>query len=182
MGWSYGGAIALVVAVQHPELIKSLFLHEPAGIASFVTDAVDAKAAGEDRREMVASAAGANKAGDTAGAVRFFFDGVNGQPGIFEALPLDARAVMLDNARTIPLLFSSPPPPALSCDELGKIKVRVAVAKGELTRTFYRIVADTASRCIPGSRLVVVSQARHGAPALTPVAFNDALLDFLKGN
>ena len=89
---------------------------------------------------------------------------------------------MLDNARTIPLLFSSPPPPALSCDELGQIKVRVAVAKGELTRTFYRIVADTASRCIPGSRLVVVSQARHGAPALTPAAFNDALLGFLKDN
>ena len=83
MGWSYGGAIALVVAVQHPELVKSMFLHEPAGIASFVTDPADVKAAGEDRREMIAPAAGANKAGDSAGAVRFFFDGVNGQPGSF---------------------------------------------------------------------------------------------------
>ncbi len=86
VGWSYGGAIALALAVQHPELVKSLFLHEPS-LATFVTDPADVKAAGEDRRDMTAPAAGASKAGDTAGAVRLFFDGVNGQPGIFETLP-----------------------------------------------------------------------------------------------
>jgi pimeloyl-ACP methyl ester carboxylesterase len=182
VGWSYGGAIALALAVQHPELLKSLFLHEPAGIASFVTDPADAKAAGEDRREMVGPASGASKAGDTAGAVRLFFDGVNGRPGIFETLPAATRSMCLDNARTIPLQFGAPPPPALSCAQLGQIKVPVTVAKGELTRTTFRILADTASRCMPGSRLVVVSQGRHAAPALTPAAFNDALLDFLKDN
>lgn len=52
VGWSYGGAIALTLAVQHPELVKSLFVFEP-GIATFVTDPVDAKAAAEDRQEMV---------------------------------------------------------------------------------------------------------------------------------
>jgi pimeloyl-ACP methyl ester carboxylesterase len=182
VGWSYGGAIALALAVQHPELLKSLFLHEPAGIGSFVTDPADAKAAGEDRREMVGPAAGASKAGDTAGAVRLFFDGVNGQPGTFETLPPAARSIFLDNARTIPLHFGAPPPPALSCAQLGQIKVPVTVAKGELTRASFRIPADTASRCMPGSRLVVVSQGRHAAPALTPAAFNEALLDFLKNN
>jgi hypothetical protein len=35
---------------------------------------------------------------------------------------------------------------------------------------------------MPGSRLVVVSQGRHSAPALTPAAFNDAMVDFLKDN
>jgi pimeloyl-ACP methyl ester carboxylesterase len=182
VGWSYGGAIALALVVQHPELLKSMFLHEPAGIASFVTDPADAKAAGEDRREMVGPAAGASKAGDTAGAVRLFFDGVNGQPGIFETLLPAARSMFLDNARTIPLQFGAPPPPALSCAQLGQIKVPVTVAKGELTRASFRILADTASRCIPGSRLVVVPQGRHAAPALTPAAFNDAMLDFLKDN
>src|SRR5206468_10206580 len=71
VGWSYGGAIALALAVQHPKLLKTLFLHEPAGIASFVTDPADAKAASEDRSAMV-GASGASKAGDTAGAVRLF--------------------------------------------------------------------------------------------------------------
>ena len=180
VGWSYGGAIALALAVQHPELVKSLFLHEPAGLAGFVTDPADAKAAGDDRREIVTPAASASKAGETATAVRLFFDGVNGQPGIFETLPSGPQAMFLDNARTIPLQFAAPPPPAISCADLGQIKVPVAVSKGELTRPSYRILADTASRCIPGSRLVVIPGGRHAAPALTPAAFNEALLSFLR--
>ena len=182
VGWSYGGAIALLLAVQHPELVKSLFVHEPAGIATFVTDAADAKILGEDRRDIVAPAASASKVGDTAGAVRLFFDGVNGQPGIFETLPSAARSMLLDNARTIPLLFAAPPPPAISCAQLGQIKVPVVIAKGELTRPSYRILADTASRCIPGSRLAVVSQGRHAAPSVSPAAFNEVLLGFLKNS
>jgi pimeloyl-ACP methyl ester carboxylesterase len=179
VGWSYGGAIALALAVQHPELVKSLFLHEPS-LATFVTDPADVKAAGEDRRDMTASAAGASKAGDTPGAVRLFFDGVNGQPGIFETLPPSAQSMFLDNARTIPLLFAAPPPPAISCAQLGQITMPVTISKGELTRVSYQILADTASRCIPGSRLVIVPQGRHAAPAVIPAVFNEALLGFLK--
>jgi len=110
VGWSYGNGIALLLAVQHPELVKSLFVHEPGGIATFVTDAADVKAAGEDRRDMVTPAASASKAGDTAGAVRLFYDGVTGQPGSFETLSPAVRSMLLDNARTIPLLFAAPPP------------------------------------------------------------------------
>jgi len=159
-----------------------VFVHEPAGVMTFVTDPSDVKSAGDDRREMVAPAVSANKAGDTAGALRLFFDGVNGQSGIFDMLSPAARSGLLDNARTIPLHFGAPPPPALSCAQLGQIKVPVTVAKGELTRASFRIPADTASRCMPGSRLVVVSQGRHSAAALTPAAFNEALLEFLKNN
>jgi pimeloyl-ACP methyl ester carboxylesterase len=182
VGWSYGGGIALLLAVQHPELVKSLFVHEPGGIATFVTDAADVKAAGEDRRDMVTPAASASKAGDTAGAVRLFYDGVTGQPGSFETLPPAVRSMHLDNARTMPLLFAAPPPPAISCAQLGQIKVPVAIAKGELARPAFRIPADTASRCIPGSRLAVVLQGRHTAPATSPAAFNEVLLGFLKNN
>jgi pimeloyl-ACP methyl ester carboxylesterase len=179
VGWSYGGAIALTLAVQQPALIKSLFLHEPAGVASFVTDPAEVKAAGDDRRQIVSPAASATKAGDTATAVRLFFDGVNGQSGIFETLPPGPQAMFLDNARTIPLLFAAPPPPAIGCADLGQIKVPVVVAKGELTRSSYRIVAEAASRCIPGARLIVIPGGRHAAPALTPAPFNEALLSFL---
>jgi pimeloyl-ACP methyl ester carboxylesterase len=179
VGWSYGGSIALALAVQHPELLKSLFLHEPGAIASFVTDPADAKAVGEDRREIVGPASGASKAGDTAGAVRLFFDGVNSQPGLFETLPRQrGRYSLTTRARFHS--SSAPPPPALSCAQLGQIKVPVAIAKGELTRPSFRILADTASRCIPGSRLAV--QGRQTAPATSPAAFNEVLLGFLKNN
>ena len=181
VGWSYGGAISLVLVVQHPELVKSLFLFEP-GFTTFITDPADAKVAGADRQELVAPAALASEAGDTAAAVRPFTDGVLSQPGAFDKLPASARSMLLDNARTVPLQLGAPAPPQISCDQLGQIRVPVAIANGELTRPCFRIPADAASRCILGSRRIVIPKGRHNSPIEFPSAFNEALLGFLKDN
>jgi hypothetical protein len=53
------------------------------------------------------------------------------------------------------------------------------VVREALTAPFFRIIADTASHCIPGSRLIVVPNTRHLWPAQEPAAFNRTLLDFL---
>lgn len=181
VGWSYGGAISLALIVQHPELVKSLFLFEP-GLTTFITDPTDAKVVGDDRQELVAPAAVASKAGDTAAAVRLFTDGVLSQPGAFDKLPPTVRSMLLDNARTVPLHLGAPAFPQISCDQLGQIRVPVAIAKGELTRSCFRIPADTANRCIPGSRRIVIPKGRHNAPTEAPSAFNEALLGFLNDN
>ena len=60
-----GGAIGILLAVHHPEWVKSLFVFEP-GLATFVTDPADAQLAGEDRKDMRAQATMAADAGDTA--------------------------------------------------------------------------------------------------------------------
>jgi pimeloyl-ACP methyl ester carboxylesterase len=181
VGWSYGGAIAIVLAVHHPEWVKSLFVYEP-GLATFVTDPADAQVAAEDRKDMRAPATLAAKAGDTDTAVRLLFDGLTGQPGTFDRLAPDIRASLLDSARTLPLALVAPalPPPPITCAQLGQIMVPVAIARGELARPFYRIAAETAHRCIPQSRLIVVRGGGHLTPAEQASAFNEALLSFLK--
>jgi pimeloyl-ACP methyl ester carboxylesterase len=108
VGWSYSGPIALLIAVQHPELGRSLFLDEPSTLA-LVTDPGDLKIATEDRRAIVSPATAAVKAGDTAGPVKSLFNGVNGQPDLFDTVPPAIRAMLLDNARTLPLSFAAPP-------------------------------------------------------------------------
>ena len=178
VGWSYGGAIGILLAVHHPEWVKSLFLFEP-GLATFVTDPADAQLAGEDRADMRAPAAMAIEAGDTRAAVRHLIDGVTGRPGTFERLAPAIRSWLLDNARTVPLSLGASPPPPITCAQLGQIAVPVAIARGELTRPFYRIVAETAHRCILGSRLIVIPGGGHLAPANHTAAFNEALLSFL---
>lgn len=179
VGWSYGGAIGIVLAVHHPEWVRSLFVFEP-GLATFVTDPADAQVAGEDRKDMRAPAAMAAEAGDTGAAVRLLMDGVTGQPGTFDRLAPAFRSSLLDNARTLPLSLGAPPPPPITGAQLGQITVPVAIARGELARPFYRIAADTAHRCIPGSRLIVIRGGGHLAPAEHASAFNEVLLSFLK--
>lgn len=179
VGWSYGGAVALVLAVEHPELISSMFLFEPA-LGSVVSDPADAEILALDRKDMFAPCAAAVKAGDNAAAVRLLIDGVTAAPGTFDVFSPEMRAVLIENARILPLLFAAPPPPAVTCAQLAQVKVPVAVALGDLTRPFYRIIAEAASRCMPASRLIRVPQARHLWPSQDPSAFNDVLLGFLR--
>jgi len=63
---------------------------------------------------------------------------------------------------------------------LGQITVPVAIAREELARPFCRIAADTAHRCIPGSRLIVIRGGGHMTPVEHVAAFNEVLLSFLK--
>jgi pimeloyl-ACP methyl ester carboxylesterase len=177
VGRSYGATTALVLAVQHPDLVRALFLNEP-GIASAVTDPSEQKAVAEDRKGNAVVGA-AVRAGDNAEATKQFFDYVNGLPGGFESLSPASRAIHLDNARTVPLQINPKVPIPLTCPQLGQIKVPVVITRGELTRPFFRITAEAVSRCIPGSELIVVKDARHGAPTQNATAFNDSLLAFL---
>jgi pimeloyl-ACP methyl ester carboxylesterase len=177
VGRSYGATTALVLAVRHPDLVRALFLNEP-GIPSAVTDPAEQKAVAEDRKGIAAVGA-AVRAGSNSEATKQFSDWVNDLPGGFESLPPASRAMHLDNARTVPLQINPKVPIPLTCSEPGEVKVPVVITRGELTRPFFRITVEAVSRCVRGSQLLIVKNARHGAPSQNPTAFNDALLAFL---
>ena len=99
VGWSSSGPTVLLVALQHPELLHSLMIHEPASV-TFITDPAILKAAGEDRQAILGPAIAASKAGDLAGVAHLVPAGVNNQPDFFDTAPPEIRSMFLDNART----------------------------------------------------------------------------------
>jgi pimeloyl-ACP methyl ester carboxylesterase len=178
VGWSYSGAVVLLVALQHPELVHSLTIHEP-GYTGFVTDPASLEIAGKDRQAMMGPAIAASKAGDVAGAVRLVPNGVNNQPDFFDTATPEIRSMFLDNARTFGLFLAAPPPPPITCDQLRQIKIPALITRGEATRAIYRISTDGAASCIPGAELIIIPGGRHLAMVQQPDAFNAALLQFL---
>jgi pimeloyl-ACP methyl ester carboxylesterase len=120
IGRSYGGGVATNAALKNPSLVRTLTVHEPALLSVLPADSAEGKAAREDRKKFVGPAvADAAKAGDSIQAVRLFFEGVYQLgPGGFDRLPQATQTMILDNARTAPLLFGSPPAPAVTCDAL----------------------------------------------------------------
>jgi pimeloyl-ACP methyl ester carboxylesterase len=176
VGQSYGSTISLATAIQHPELVRGLFLNEPQA-PSLLTDRLDQQRADEDRKG-VAAARAASAAGKNDEAMKLFLDFASNHAGAFDALPPEARAMRLDNARTAPKALSAPPA-RITCVEAGQLKVPVTITMGDLTRPFYRVIAQAASRCIPGAQLITIKGATHGSPSQQPAAFNDALLAFL---
>ncbi len=53
VAWSYGGSVATLAASQHPELLRSLSLHEPT-IGSLIVNSVEGKAAASDFGKEIA--------------------------------------------------------------------------------------------------------------------------------
>lgn len=180
VGTSGGAVVSLVMAVQHPELVRGLFVNEP-GLDSIVTDPGDRKVVSQFRTNTRRAAAqAAAKAGNMEEAARLFVDSANGQPGSFDALLPEFKAMFVDNARTLAL--PAPPSEPITCAELAQLKVPVTITKGQLTKPSSKILAEAAHRCISQSQLVTIANARHGASRQNPSAFNEALLAFLARN
>jgi pimeloyl-ACP methyl ester carboxylesterase len=179
VGWSYSGSLGILLALQHPELVRSLFVYEQSNLASWVTDPAEINAAAASRKVTFGPAVVASKSGDQAGAVRIIMNGVNGGPGAFDALPTGVRTMHLENARAVPLFFAAPPPPSVSCAQLGALKMSVAMGVGELSPVFFQVPARAASRCVPGSTLIVIPNGRHHWPVTAPADFTETLLAFL---
>jgi pimeloyl-ACP methyl ester carboxylesterase len=174
---SYGATVALVAALRHPELVRALLVQEPQ-MRSLVSDPVDQETLREEARSLAAVRTAA-ESGDEDGATRLFFDWVNGEPGAVDLLPVDAQRFHLANGRTIALHFAAPRAPALSCADLAALSVPLTVTRGEFTRPYMRICAEAVHHCVPGSRLVVIPNARHAPSAQNPAAFNEAIFRFL---
>jgi pimeloyl-ACP methyl ester carboxylesterase len=176
---SYGGLLATLVASEHPELLRSLTLAEP-GIGALLADIPEAKAALDDRGKAMAAVGGAVKAGDAVQATKLFFDWVNNQgAGAFDKQPEAIRQMLLDNARTVPLLLAAPAPPAVSCATLGSVKVPTLIVGGAQTSRYFALIEEVVVRCLPGSHLVTIPNATHPLSFQNPGAFNEARLQFL---
>ena len=177
VGWSYSGPIVMLVVLQHPELVRSLAIHEP-GSLTYVTDPAIAKSAAEDRAAALGPVVAAVKAGDFVGAARLTPIGVNHQSDFWETTTPEMRTMFLDNARTWKLALAAPPQPPITCEMLHRVKIPVLITIGGDTRSYFHAASEGAARCIPGAQFVTIP-GRHLAIAQQPEAFNAALLQLL---
>jgi pimeloyl-ACP methyl ester carboxylesterase len=158
VGRSGGGGLVMRVAVKNPALVRSLTIHEPALMSVLPEDSEEGKAARADQAKISAPAVAANKAGDSIQAVRLFMEGVwQLEPGGFDRLPQASRTMLLDNARTAPLMLGAPPPPPITCEALQTLNRPTLVTRGEKGNAYHRLVSEGVGKCVPGARQVVFS-------------------------
>ncbi len=176
---SSGGVVATLVALEHPDLVRSLTLAEPA-IGTLLADLPEGKPALDDRAQVLAQVRAAVNAGEAMQATKVLFEWVDNEgPGTFDRQPEAVRQMFRDNARTVPLLLAAPPPPAIACATLAGVKAPTLVIGGNHTRRFFSLIDEVVVRCLPGSRLVTIPQATHPMFVQQPAAFNEVLLAFL---
>lgn len=178
VGLSYGGLLAGLVAAKNPELVRTVTLAEPA-LMSLLADTPDGKATLGAWEQQVGPIIVALKEGDSTKAAKMLSSVVTGVPlEAFDKLPAPLQQVLLDNARTMPLLFSGPMA-GPTCESLRSVKAPTLLIRGERTPPLFVKTTEAVGRCIPGSRQVVIPNASHAMSYDNPAAFNDAVLRFL---
>jgi pimeloyl-ACP methyl ester carboxylesterase len=180
VGWSYGGVVATNAAVKDPSLVRSLTVYEPTLSSVLPAESEKGKAAREDLGKILGPAIAASKAGDAIQAARLMFEAVYQLPaGGFDGAPQATQTMVLDQARTLPLLFAAPSPPAITCDVLKNFTRPTLVMWGEKTQPYFALVSKAVSKCVPRARSVVLQNVHHDGPRRDAAGFTAAILEFL---
>ena len=178
VAWSYGGSVATLAASQHPEMFRSLSIHEPT-IGSLIVDMPEGKAAAADFGKNVAQLRSVANNGDTLAATRQFWEFVARLPaGGLDREPPALRQIVFDNARTVPLSLNAKPQ-VISCDMVRAINAPVLVTVGANTRALWTLAAQRMATCAQHGELVTIPDSNHDAIVRQPAAFTQALLDFM---
>lgn len=177
VAWSYSAHAALLLAYQHPHLLRSVFVYEP-GFPTYVTDPEALARFGEDASLMYEPLGSALQRGDTESAVELLIDASGQRSGYFREQPAHRRQIQRDNAHTLPLLMKQTPPPVITAEQLRSVRVPICVAQGSRSRPVFSVVAHAAARATPQARHLVVENAHHMWPEEQPAAFCEALESF----
>ena len=178
VGWSYGGNVATAVALEHPEVVRSLVLFEPA-ITSMVKEGEAGDAARQAQGKMFAPVAAAVAEGDAEKAAVLLIEGVfQLPPRGFSGQPPEVQAVQLDNARTMPLLWSADLG-GVTCDMLGTLHKPTLVVCGTESNAYWPHIAETMRECLPDAEVAAQPAASHDGPVRDPAGLAAIIKDFV---
>ena len=162
-GHSYGGGVALHVALARPDRIASMALYEPSAF-HLLRQMGGAGAAAWAEITGVAQRLGeAVAAGDYRAGIAGFVDYWNG-PGAWNALPAERQDALIRWAPKGPLDFHALFHEATPLYAYRALKFPVLILRGERAPTPTRVIAEGLSEQLSDSRLTVVGGAGHMGP------------------
>jgi pimeloyl-ACP methyl ester carboxylesterase len=181
VGSSYGAYTALALVRDHPQLVRSLVLAEPpifpllsgSEVGDPVRRAFYANALDPARRAFTF--------GDSVGAMRIFFDALNGR-GRFDNLPPPARAAVLAHTfelRREMLANREQYFPPISCAELGRITTPVLIVRGDRSPRMFQLISEELARCMRSDTTVIIPGAGHPPHTGNPAYYNQVVARFL---
>ncbi len=161
IGHSFGGVLSLLIALEKPEMVRSLSLFEPVLMAVAREDAPEEH---QWNSRHMAEINGYIDAGDPAMGARLFLR-VWGDGRPWDRLPEELQKTA---TRLIPFIGASQP--ALSDDNanliprLGQINVPCVLMDGGQSPALMKTVQDGLAARIPNARRVTFESAGHMGP------------------
>ena len=175
VGHSYGGTVALFLALQHPELVRTLVLLEPP-VPGVLVNTPESEGLVKESQAVRDEMKQAFASSDAERIVRTYLARV--APGEFDNAPPETRNVYRANVPAFRLDFTSPRP-SLSCEDIQRIAAPALVLTGGRSPMGLQQMAAGVAHCLKGGNILRFPQATHHMQLDHPQEFNDAVLAFL---
>jgi pimeloyl-ACP methyl ester carboxylesterase len=180
VGHSYGGAVALRVALEHPDWVRSLTVIEPVAFY-LLRDGDDG-----DRRLFREVGTFANdvstavSSGNFEGAMRRFVDYWIGA-GAWASMPLNRREILRRGAQQVPMQFHSVLSERTTVTAYRRLSIPTLVLRGETSPRPTRRIAEMLAWALR-ARLKTVPDAGHMMPVTHSDEVNALVVDHIVRN
>lgn len=164
VGHSYGGAVALQVALRWPRRVRSLTLYEP---VRFGVLRRNAPSEWDEIQAVGGAIKGDLRRGDVEASAERFVDYWGG-PGSFAALPAPARARIAQRMPKVCAEFDALYVDRAGSGVFGRMSVPLHLLVGTRSPAPARRVAELLASMCPGAALQRLPGAGHLAPIQTP--------------
>jgi pimeloyl-ACP methyl ester carboxylesterase len=163
VGHSYGGALALRVALERSHRIASLNLYEPSAFQLFRHMGKAAETAVQEIQKLAYSVKNLVRVHQDEAAMQQFTDYWQGT-GSWRALPDATRKTLASLAFRVPhdfaALFSDP----MNQRDLRRLRMPCRIISGDLSPLPARLLAQHITCAIPEAHLIEVAGAGHMGP------------------
>lgn len=151
VGWSDGGIIGLVIAMQHPERLRRLFTYGANGDPSGVRPDIDGSPTFTSYIERT----------------RREYRELSPTPGNYDAFLAQIQAMWAQQ-------------PNFAAAQLQRITVPAAIADGAHDEAIKREHTEYLARTIPGATLIILPDLSHFGMLQDPQEFSTAVINFLR--
>lgn len=162
VGHSYGGAVAMQIALNHPQRVRSLTLYEPVAFG-----ALRALAPGDRSLTEITDVAHSVRAlvqrGETDEAAARFVSYWGGEPA-WTSLSASQRATVAQRMPNVPRHFDACFAAAWGRDELARLVMPTLLLHGARTRAPARRVAELLAQALPQVQHHELAGAGHLGP------------------
>lgn len=192
IGHSVGGFTSLLVARDHPELVRSVTLGEPPVMSLLVSSSHGESVFQNFMQNAIVPSNNAFQNGKIEEGVRLFINGVLGE-GAYGNIPAFGHISMLENAREMKEKINDQMKekindhntegvdfyPVFTCNDAKKITIPALLVEGERSPEMFGMIHDHLEQCFPNVNRAFIPAASHDLKVHEPPAFSDIVLSFL---
>ncbi|MGD9537766.1 MAG: alpha/beta fold hydrolase [Alphaproteobacteria bacterium] len=178
LGNSFGGSIALRLAVERPDLFRSLLVHEPPLFG--VIEHPATRAALDDLQERVRVVIELLEKGEMESGARRFMETVAFGPGAWEQLPAEIRRSVVFNAPTFLDEQRDPEWPTIDLQALAKFPAPALLTQGDQSGPFFPLVVERIAQVLPNSQRRTLPGMGHVPQVSHPEQYALAVAAFIE--